>query len=169
MFPFMPKPSKTRPKQKVKPKRKAEPEVPGITARKSYWLMLGLVLAVASAVLGSAMSLDALRIAVLVVAVVVPIGGLGYVRVSPSTLSVSKRATFLFMGISVIGFGIWAITVFALGRAGFNEQIANALGGQFFIVTSLVICFSAGAFIGELIGRNKGVQARLFDPMDEKT
>jgi hypothetical protein len=99
----------------------------------------------------------------------VPIGCVGYVRVSPSTLSLSKRATFLFMGVSIIGFGIWAIIVFALGRAGFTEQIANALGGQLFIVTSLVICFSAGALIGELIGRNKAVQVRLFNPLDEKT
>jgi hypothetical protein len=42
-------------------------------------------------------------------------------------------------------------------------------GGQFFIVTSLVICLFVGAFIGELIGRNKAVQIRLFNTLDEKT
>lgn len=168
MLPFMPKPSKSKPKQKVKPKRKVEPEVPGITTRKSYWVMLTAVMTVVAAVFGFMMGMDVLRIAVLITAVVVPIGCVGFVRVSPSSLSISKRATFLFMGISVIGFGIWAAFVLVGGRYGFTEQMVAGLGSQFFVVTSLVICFSAGAFIGELIGRNKEVQIRLFPMAEEK-
>ena len=168
MLPFMPKP-KPRPKQKIKSKRKAEPEVPGLTTKKSYWVSLVLVLAVVSVVFGLATGLDAARTAVLVAAVVVAVGCVGYVRVSPSSLSISKRATFLFMGMSIIGFGIWAVIVLVGGRVGFTEQVSNALGSQFFAVTSLAMCLSAGAFIGELIGRSKEVQIRLFNTLDEKT
>jgi hypothetical protein len=103
----MPKPSKTNSKQKPKPKRKAEPEVAGITTRKSYWLMPGVLLTFVSAVFGLINGLDTLKIGLLITAVVVPISCLGFVRVSSSSLSVSKRATFLFAGhpLSVLVFG----------------------------------------------------------------
>jgi len=130
--------------------------------------MLAAVLAVASAVLAYMMGLDAVRIAILVVTVLVPIGVWGYVRVTPSGLSPGKRATFLFIGASVIGFGIWAAIVLVGGLYGLTAWLVNALGSQFFITTSLVICLSAGAFAGELIGRNKAVQLRVFNPLDEK-
>jgi len=168
MVTVMPKPSKTQSKHKVKPKRKVEPEIPGITTKKAYWLVLGVLLAIVSAIFGLMNGLDELRMALLIAAVVVPIGCLGYVRVSPSSLSLLKRAMFLIAGASIIGFGIWAAIALALFRAGFNEQIAYVLGEQFFIVTSLVICLFVGAFIGELIGRNKAVQIRLFNPLGEK-
>jgi hypothetical protein len=167
MLTVMPKPSKLKPKQKVKPKRKVEPEAPAITTRKSYWAVMAVLMAVVSAVFGFMMGLDAVKTAVLAVAVVVPISCFGFVRVSPSSLSLSKRATFLFMGMSIIGFGIWAVIAFVGLRYGFLGQIEGALGSQFFIVTSLAICLSAGALIGELIGRNKEVQIRLF-PLEEK-
>ncbi len=166
----MPKPPKAHPKPKPKPKqpkRKAEPEVPGITTRKSYWVMLAAVLAVASAVLGVTSGLDVSKTAVLVASVVVPIAVIGFVRVTPSTLPLSKRATFLFMGISIIGFGIWAAFVLLGSRYGLTTQLFSTQNSQFFVVTSLVICFSVGALIGELIGRSKAVQIRLF-PLEMK-
>lgn len=158
----MPKPSKTKPKQKIPPKRKVEPETPSITTKKSYWAVLGAVLAVASAILAISMGLDTVRTAILVVTVLVPIGVYGYIRVTPSKLSLSKRLTFLFIGASVIGFSIWATIVLVGGVYGLTAMLTDALGSQFFITTSLVICLSAGTFIGELIGKNKAVQQRLF-------
>jgi hypothetical protein len=100
--------------------------------------------------------------------VVVPIGTIGYIKVSPSELSLSKRATLLFIGVSVIGFGIWAAIVLVGGVFGVTAQLTNALGSQFFIVTSLAVCLSWGTLVGELIGRSKAVQIRLFSALDEK-
>jgi hypothetical protein len=37
-----------------------------------------------------------------------------------------------------------------------------ALNDDFFVAASLVICLTAGAFIGELLGRSGKVQERLF-------
>jgi hypothetical protein len=161
MLPFMPKPSKTKPKQKIKPKLKGkELEVPGITTRKSYWIILTALLAVVSAVFGVVMGIGLIETAFLAVTIVVVIGTVGFIRVSPSTLSLSKRATFLFVGTSIVGFGIWA----ALTLTGVVAQAANELGEEFFVVTSLALCLTAGAFIGEIIGRNKSIQERLFSP-----
>jgi FtsH-binding integral membrane protein len=164
----MPKPTKKKPKQKTKAKVRVEPEAPSITTKRSYWLGVSAILALMSAILAISMGLDATRIAILVVTILAPVGVWGYIRVTPSKMSISKRATFLFIGLSVIGFGIWATIVLVGGVYGLTAQLMNTLGGQFFITTSLVICLSAGAFIGELIGGNKAVQERLFNPLDEK-
>ena len=163
----MPKPTKKKPKQKTKSKSRIEPEAPSITTKGSYWIAVGIVLAIASAFLALSMGLEVAQIAILVVTVLVPIGVWGYSRVTPSKLSISKRATFLFIGLSVIGFSIWATIVLVGGVYGITAQMMNTLGDQFFITTSLVICLSSGAFIGELIGRNKAVQERLFNPLDD--
>jgi hypothetical protein len=166
----MPKSAQKKPKtkQKIKPKRSPEPETPGITTRKSYWIMLAAVLAVVSGVLGYTSGLDPLETGILAVAVVVPVSCIGYIRISPSNLSMSKRATFLFIGISIIGFGIWAAIVLVGGRYGLISQLTNTIDSQFFVVTSLAICFSVGAVLGELIGRNKEIQLRLFNSFDKK-
>jgi hypothetical protein len=151
----MPKPSKTRPKQKAK-SRKAEPETPSFTAKKSYWVTLLAVFTVVSAVFGMALGLGLLQTTFLALMVATLIGFVGYVRVSPSTLGFSKRATFIFVGASVIGFGTWAAAALA-----FMPQIV-ALNNDFFTISSLVICLTVGGFIGELLGRNRKVQERLF-------
>lgn len=152
----MPKPVKSRPKQKVKPKRKVEPEVPGITTKKSYWLMLLAVLVVFSVVFGGVLGFGLVKSALLAATVAVLIGTVGVIRVSKSSLSFGKRATFVFVGASVIGFSIWA--AFALA---FMPLLA-AVGNEFFVFTSLAICLGAGALMGELLGRCRAVQERLF-------
>jgi hypothetical protein len=152
----MPKPSKVRPKQKVKPKGKVESQSPSFIASKPYWIVLTVLLVVVSAVFGGVLGFDWLRSAVLMVMVAVLIGTVGFIYVSKSALPFSKRATFIFAGASVIGFCIWAAFAVLL-----MPQIA-AFGDAFFVVSSLVICLTVGAVIGELLGRIKRVQERLF-------
>ncbi len=164
----MPKPSKIRPKSKVKPKPKqkgkATPETPGITMQKSYWVVLEGLMVVFVSILGTVSGLTIATVAALNVAIAVTVALVGYIRVTPSKLSISKRATFIFAGVSIIGFSIWAIITLYANANGILLQIAQAVGGQVFIVTSLVTCLSAGAFAGELIGQNRRVQERLFPP-----
>jgi hypothetical protein len=162
----MPKSSKSRPKQKAKPKGKAEPETPSFVAKKSYWITLSAVLAVVSAAFGVVMGISLAQTAFLVLTVVVLIGFVGFIRVSPSKLTLGKRAALIFIGASIIGFSIWAAIVLNLNSTGIMEQIVNSLGEQFFAVTSLAICLTSGAFIGELIGRTKTVQAYFFRRLD---
>ncbi len=44
---------------------------------------------------------------------------------------------------------------FCLTATGINTQIANSIGEDFFAVTTLIICLIIGAFIGDLMGKNK--------------
>jgi hypothetical protein len=112
------------------------------------------------------MNIALLNIAILMVAIVALIGFIGYIRVTPSSMPTTRRATFIFVGASVIGFSIWAAIVLVSNATGFMLQIVSSLGDQFFIVPSLVICLTVGAFIGDLIGKNNKVQAYLFSKLD---
>ena len=116
--------------------------------------MLTLVTTVAMSVFAFVLGIALLRIAILMVTIVVLLGFMGYLRVVPSSLTLSKRATYLFVGASIIGFSIWAAIILFSRATGLILQMLNSVGEQFFIVTSLVICLTVGAFIGELIGKN---------------
>ncbi len=157
----MPKPQKQNPKQKqkIKPKtKKTAPETPGITTKKSYWGFLSVLFAFVSVVFGAVMSLGIGQIAFLTVTIVVLIAVIGFIRTTPSNLSLSKRATFIFAGASIIGFIIWA----AITLSGAMTSIAQENGEVFTIVISFTLCLTIGAFIGEILGRSKIIQDRLF-------
>jgi hypothetical protein len=154
----MPKPSKTQPKHKTKPKAKAQPQTQSVTATKSYWIILTSMLAVVTAVFGVLMGMSLERTALLIVTVVVIIGFVGLVRTGKSELPLSKRATFIFAGASIIGFIIWA----ALTLSGALAPVVIAVGQEFYVVNSLPTCLAVGAWIGELLSRSRMVQERLF-------
>ncbi len=151
-------------KAKSKQQRKNEPQGPSITTKKSYWVTLTVLFAVVVSVCAYVLNFSLLNNAILVVTIAFVVAVMGYIRVSPSTLSISKRATFLFVGASIIGFSIWAAIVLILNASGLMMQIADAIGDQFFILPSLIVCLIFGALIGELVGRNGKVQAFLFKP-----
>jgi hypothetical protein len=154
----MPKPSKTPPKQKTKPKTKMQPQTQSITATKPYWIILLTLLAVVTAVFGALVGMTLERTALLIVTVVVVIGFVGLIRTGKSELPLSKRATFIFAGASIIGFIIWA----ALTLTGAMAPVVIAVGQEFYVMSSLPTCLVAGAWIGELLSRSKLVQERLF-------
>ena len=45
--------------------------------------------------------------------------------------------------------------VLALSATGIILQIVNLTGTSFFAITSLMICLISGAFMGDLIGKNR--------------
>jgi len=162
---FMPKSSKTKAKTKaqLKAKRKAQPEAPGITTKKSYWIMLTVVMVAVFSVVGYMIELSLSNIAVLMITIALLIGLMGYVRTTSSSLSKSKRATFLFVGASIIGFSIWAAIMLTLRAVELTESV---FADSFLLIPSFIICLTAGAFIGELLGKNKRAQVFFFKPED---
>jgi hypothetical protein len=159
----MPKQSKTKVQSKAKPqtktKQKPQPETPGLTTNKWYWVMLTVVMVTVFSIAGYMMKLSLEYIAVLMVAIALLIGLIGYVRITPSNVSTSKRATFLFIGASVIGFGSWAIIIFVALTTGFIEDLNVE---SFYVLPSFIISMIIGAFIGELLGKNSRVQTFFF-------
>jgi len=155
----MPKTPKTHPKSKphskLKGKAQPEPERVSLTTKKAYWISVMLILVVFGAVYGYFMGLSTPRIVIMLAAVLSVTGFAFYIRVKPSTLNTFNRAGFIVLGISVIGFCVWALTVLSLNATGLQAQISVSIGDDFFAVTSLIICLMVGAFIGDIIGKNK--------------
>jgi len=154
---FMPKPSKKNRKtslqgtKRKKTQPKTQPKQISITTRKSYWITLTLSITVFASVFGYFVNMPPENIAVMLVTVLLLIGFAFHIRFKPSTTTVNKRATFIFVGASFIGFGVWAVTLLSLNATELYAQIASALGNGFFAITSLIICLIFGAFIGDWI------------------
>jgi len=157
----MPKTSKINPKTQTKKTlgKKNQPKTPPkpvtITTRKSYWISLTLFTVVFASFFGYSVKMPLENIVVMLVSVLFLIGFAVYIRFKPSTLAGNKRALFIFVGASVIGFSIWAATVLSLNATLLLGQIANAIGEGFFVTTSLMICLISGAFIGDWIGEKR--------------
>ena len=138
-----------------RPQPKTQPKPVSITTRKSYWITLTLITVVFASVFGYFMNMPLENIVMMLATVLLLIGFAFYIRFKPSTTTVNKRATFIFVGASVIGFSIWAVMVLSLNATELHSQIASAIGDNFFAITSLMICLISGAFIGDLIGKKR--------------
>jgi cation transport ATPase len=151
----MPKPQKQ--KQKTKSKEKA-PETPGITTKKSYWIVLAVLFAVVSTAFGITAAYTIYETIFLVATIVLLISLIGFIRTTPSNLSSGRRAIFIFVGASIFGFIIWG----ALILTGVMTPFAKENDQVFVAITSFALCLIIGAFIGEMIGRSKAVQNLLI-------
>jgi NO-binding membrane sensor protein with MHYT domain len=94
-------------------------------------------------------------IGMMLASVVSVIGFAFYLKFKPSTLAWTNRASWLFVGASVIGFCIWAAMALSLNATGLLIEIDGVVGEEFFAITSLIIFLVAGAFIGDWISNNK--------------
>jgi hypothetical protein len=91
----------------------------------------------------------------LILGSIVSILGLAFYVGFKSSKGYDKRATFFFVGASIVGFGIWAVMVLSFMAAGVISLISSSVGVDLFAITSLIICLILGALIGDLIGKNR--------------
>jgi FtsH-binding integral membrane protein len=169
----MPKPPKTKPKDysKTQPKRikqKMQPKPVSITTSKFYWISLTTIIVIAVLGYGVLTGVAIQKIALIMLTLLSVIALAWYIRVKPSTMTTKLRATYLFVGAAVVGFSIWAVTVVVLGATGLGVQVSNSLGDQLFIITSQVIFFVIGAFIGDWIGINRNSISAFFSKLRRK-
>ena len=144
---------KTEPK--TKKTKKVQPKTASITSSKTYWVTLTVTMVVFGSVYGYMMKVAVAGIGLLLGSVLCIIGFAYYLKFIPSSLKISSRATFLFIGASIIGFCIWAVLVLFSSATDLWVQIASSIGNNFFATTTLIICLTSGAFIGDVIGKNK--------------
>ena len=151
----MPKTSKTQPKKQLKTKNKVQSKPVSITSRKSYWIFLTIAMVLFGVFFGYSENVAVAAIGIMLASVLAVIAFAWYLKFKPSPLKATLRATFIFVGASVIGFLIWVVMILIIGATKVQPQIANSIGDGFFIVTSFIICLISGGFIGDLIGKNK--------------
>jgi hypothetical protein len=164
----MPKKQKTYPRSNSKSQRKnklkethsrAQQEPVSIFKSKYYWISLAATILVFTFVLGYILQMSEEKELLMLGSVLSVIGLAFYIGYKPS-VNYDKRATFFFVGATVIGFGIWALIVLSLNAFGVLAQISSLTGDSFFVITSQIICLVLGAFIGDFIGKNR--EAVLF-------
>ena len=143
-------PKKNRPK-KTSPQ--AQKSASPLT-NKYYWIMLTLAILVFTFAYGYLIKISLEEESLMLGCIISVIGFALYLGFKPST-RYDKRATFIFVGASIIGFSIWALMVLSLNATGILSQIASSVGSDFFAITSLIICLILGALIGDLIGKNR--------------
>jgi hypothetical protein len=151
-----PKPSSKDQKGKNKPKgkpSKTQPKTPSLLRNKYYWVFVALVLIVFTLVFGYLIQLSLGKEVLILGAILMVITFAFYMAFKPYPTD-RKRVILILIGISIIGFSIWAVTVFLLNTNGALVQIVKAVGDSFFSITSLIICLVIGAFIGDLIHKN---------------
>ena len=149
--------TRTQPK-KNKPKKtpvKTQTKPVSITASKLYWVTIATLMVIFGSVYGYLLKVSIAATTLLLVSVLVIIGFAYYIRFTPSTLKNKSRATFIFAGASVIGFLIWVAIVLLANSTGFWVQTGGSISDNFFAITSLIICLTSGALIGDLIGNNE--------------
>jgi hypothetical protein len=150
---------KTYPKtqsKKTKPKKtkfKDQPKPLSLLKSKTYWVALTLIMVVFTFAYGFLMNISLEKETLILGTILAVIGFAFSLGFKPS--SYNKKATFIFVGASVIGFSIWAAIVLSFNAIGINSQIASSIGVDSFALTSLIICLTMGAFIGNLIGKNR--------------
>jgi hypothetical protein len=96
------------------------------------------------------------RTIAIVVILLLTTGFAFYIRVRPSTST--NRVFFIAVGTFVLGFVFWAIVVLLMNGSGLRYQLSRATGNfgdDFFFLTSLIICWIAGGFIGDWVGRRR--------------
>lgn len=157
----MPKPhTKANPKkqpknQPNKSKLKEKPSEPiNITKSKFYWISLTVVTFIGVLGYGLIIRVPIANLFLILVTALSVIGLIGYVRLKTSSLTAKTRATYLFVGAAVIGYGIWAAMVLSLAVTGIGAKSPSFLGSQLFIVATQIIFLVVGALIGEYLSTN---------------
>ena len=154
----MPKTSKTQPKphsknQHKKTQLKAQPKSASLLKSKYYWIFVSLIVLVFTVAYGYLIQISLGKEVLILGSIFMVIGFAFYIGFKPYP-SNKKRAVLILIGASIIGFSIWAVMVLSLNATGLLIQILSSIGDSFFAITSLIICLVAGAFIGDLIGKN---------------
>jgi hypothetical protein len=147
--------SKSHRKNKLKETRaRAQQKPVSLFKSKYYWISLAATILVFAFALGYIVQMSEEKELLMLGSVLSVIGLAFYIGYKPSA-NYDKRATFFFVGASIIGFGIWVLIVLTLNAFGVLVQISSLIGDSFFSITSLIICLVLGAFIGDFIGKNR--------------
>lgn len=147
---------KTHPKKnKLKKKnRKDQPKPVNLLKSKYYWVTMTTTILIFAVAVGLLMQIS-LGKELLILGSILSVLGLTFYVGFKSSEGYSKRATFFFVGASIVGFSIWAGMVLSFDATGIISIISSSVGVDLFAITTLIICLVLGALIGDLIGKNR--------------
>ena len=146
---------KAQPKKNKQKKRlKDQPKPVNLLKSKYYWVTMTTAILVFAVAVGLLMQIS-LGKELLILGSILSILGLTFYVGFKSSEGYNKRATFFFVGASIVGFSIWAVMVLSFMTTGVMSLISSTVGIDLFAITSLIICLVLGALVGDLIGKNR--------------
>ena len=157
-----PKPNQKRNQPKKSQPKTQPPKTVSITSSKLYWATLTAFMVVFGALYGYQMKISILGIGMLIASVIAIIGLAYYVKFHPSTIDNRSRVAFVLLGALLVGFAVWAGIVLILGALGAWSSLVGPVGVYFFAITSLIMCMTLGAVMGDLVGKKKETLSAFF-------
>jgi len=127
---------------------------------KPYWIILTssvIVIGVASVLFFDV----PLERALPATALTILATGFGYyIRVRPNIKI--NRGMYIVLGVVVLGFVLWFFLTIALNATGIRRLIDQAIPDGMLALITLILCYIAGGFIGDLIGKRRGYMLPLY-------
>jgi DNA-binding transcriptional ArsR family regulator len=120
------------------------------------WLVLFSATVILTVFTGYFLKIPLERQAITLTILLLSFGFAFYIRLKPSKSG--NRAIFIALGAIFIGFALWFLITSVVLFSGLRWQIVNAtgnLGDDFTVLSTLIICWIVGGFIGDLIGKKR--------------
>ena len=120
------------------------------------WFVLIVATVVLTVFTGYFLRIPLERQVIILTIVLLSSGFAFYIRVKPSKSG--NRAFFIAVGVIGIGFILWFVVTSIVLFSGLRWQIISStgnVGDNFVFLTTLLICWIVGGFIGDFIGRKR--------------
>ena len=83
-----------------------------------------------------------------------------YIRVRPNIKI--NRSMYVGLGVFVLGFVLWSFLTISLNVTGIRRLIDQTIPGGVLALITLLLCYIAGGFIGDLIGKRRNYRLPLY-------
>ena len=120
------------------------------------WILLFTATVTITGLNGYFTNIPMLRTALIFAIEILSFGFAFYIRIRPSHSG--NRVFFVAVGALGIGFIFWFLVTSLILFSGLRWQIIGStgnLGDDFVVTTTLIICWIAGGFVGDLIGKKR--------------
>ena len=129
---------------------------------KPYWIILTISVIIFGVVSTLFLNIPLERALMSTVLILLAVG-LGYrMRTKPNLTF--NRAMYIGIGAVVLGFMLWGGLTVILNATGIRWLIDQTIPDGILAITTLILCYITGAFIGDLIGKRRDYWLPLFPP-----
>jgi hypothetical protein len=127
---------------------------------KPYWIILTVSVIVFGVVSALFLNVPLERVIPATVLILLATGFGYYMRVRPNIKF--NRGMYVGLGVFVLGFVLWFFLMISLNATGIRRLIDQTIPDGVLALITLLLCYIAGGFIGDLIGRRRDYRLPLY-------
>jgi drug/metabolite transporter (DMT)-like permease len=127
---------------------------------KPYWIILTVSVIVIGVVSVLFFNVPLERAFPATVLTVLATGFGYYMRVRPNIKL--NRSMYVGLGVFVLGFVLWFFLMISLNATGIRRLIDQAIPDGILALITLILCYVAGGFIGDWIGKRRDYRLPLY-------